>query len=220
MKYILSPLLFEKISDIEPLAKDLLEYDGINFLVGKAKVGKTALMYKLMHWWVVQENLEPPCFITGGKMSTYQYWDTKFCQLYIPESTFLLFEGIKRIIYASAKNISDPAKKILLALLGDEINKTSNCLIIIDDWEGIINDSNSAYTRLLLLQLNTLRIKNKDKVLFTARSKRKIERLIEVLKNEQQENFVYRYLRLERPAYVGKDINEFGKCRVWVGENK
>jgi GTPase SAR1 family protein len=220
MKYILSPLLFEKISDIEPIAKDLLEYDGINFLVGKAKVGKTALAYKLMHWWLQQEKLEIPYFITGGKMSSYQYWDSKFCQLHIPVSTFLLFNGIKRINYASTKNTSDPANIIMLALLGEEIKITSYCLIIIDDWEGIINDSNSAYTRLLLLQLNSLRIKNKAKVFFTGRSKKKIERIIEVLKTEQQENFMYRYLKLERPAYIGGDIKEFGECRIWMGENK
>lgn len=218
MKYILSPSLFENISDIEPLAKDILEYDGINFLFGKAKVGKTALVYKLMHWWLVQEKLETPYFITRKKMSTYKYWDSKFCQLHIPVSTFLLFNGIKRINYASAKKTSDPAKVILLALLGDEINKTSNCLIIIDDWDDIMNDSNSSYTRLLLLQLNTLRIENKAKVLFTGRSKRKIERVLEIVKAEQQKKFMYRHLSLERPAYIEDDIKEFGECRVWVGE--
>lgn len=218
MKYILSPLLFENISDIEPLAKDILEYDGINFLFGKAKVGKTALVYKLMHWWLVQEKLETPYFITRKKMSSYQYWDSKFCQLHIPVSTFLLFNGIKRINYASTKNTNDPAKIILLALLEEEIKKTSNYLIIIEDWYGILSDSNSAYTRLLLLQLNTLRIENKAKVLFTGRSKRKIERVMEIVKTEQQEKFEYRYLRLERPAYIEDEIKEFGECRVWMGE--
>jgi hypothetical protein len=35
---------------------------------------------------------------------------------------------------------------------------------------------------------------------------------------EQPGKFVYRYLTLERPAFIEGDIKEFGECRVWVGE--
>lgn len=55
MKFILSPLLIEKTSDIESLAKDILNYNGINFLTRKTKVGKIALIYKLMNWWEKNE---------------------------------------------------------------------------------------------------------------------------------------------------------------------
>lgn len=55
MKFNLSPLLIEKTSDIESLAKDILNYNGINFLTRKTKVGKIALIYKLMNWWEKNE---------------------------------------------------------------------------------------------------------------------------------------------------------------------
>lgn len=220
MKYILSPLLIEKITDIDLLGNDLLNYDGLNLLVGKAKVGKTAFAYKLMHWLVVQEKHQPPYFITGGKKQVYQYWDAKFCQLYIPESTFILFEGIKRIFYANAKNWEgiDSARLILLALFGNEIKTSINCLIILDDFDSIINDSNIAYFRLLVSQLNKLRLENQAKVLLTGRSKNKIKRIMDLITVEQPSKFVYRYLTLERPAFIEGDIKEFGECRVWVGE--
>jgi archaellum biogenesis ATPase FlaH len=222
MKYIVSPLLIEKISDIDLLGNDLLNYDGLNFLIGKAKVGKTAFAYKLMHWLVVQEKHQIPYFITGGKKRVYQYWDAKFCQLYIPESTFILFEGIKRIFYANTKNWEgrDSAKIILLALFGNEIKTSTDSIIILDDIDSIINDSNIAYIRLLVSQLNKLRVENQAKILLTGRSRNKIERIMDLITVEQPGKFVYRYLTLERPAFIEGDIKEFGECRVWVKEKK
>lgn len=184
MKYTLSPLLREKTSDIEPLAKDLLNYDGINFLTGKAKVGKTALLYKLMHCWEKQ--------------------------------------GLKTIIYTVDKrnNKTDAARLILLSLLMNEVKISENCLLIIDDFGYVSNNTYTAYNRILIYQLKWIKHKYQSKIILTVRSKREMEESMNNLVTEHLGRINYRFINLERPAYIGGDIKEFGECKVWMGENK
>lgn len=184
MKYIVSPLLIEETSDIEPLAKDVLNYNGINFLVGKPKVGKSALAKKLMNWWEKKE--------------------------------------MKTIIYPVDKsnNKTEAARLILLSLLMNEVKRSENCLIIIDDFNYVSNNTYTAYNRILIYELNWMIQKYQSKIIVTVRSKREIEKIVKLLEIKHIGKINYRHLVLERPAFIGGDIKEFGECRVWVGENK
>jgi len=71
---------------------------------------------------------------------------------------------------------------------------------------------------MLLFQLRLLRMKYQNTILFTGRSKIKIERILELITVEQPGKFYNRYLTLELPAFIEGDIKEFGECRIWLGE--
>ena len=217
MKIILKPLEIENTVDIEPLGKLLTEKEGIWILHGKAKVGKTALMYKLMHWWLLQGYITPIYYPFSG-VKSYHHWEMQMNKLCNDDEILKQISDTKRVITQMEKggSLQKFTRIILLMFFSIKMNKQiEKRLIIIEGIELLINEI-PELAQTLFLMLSKISKENEMIVLLSCRSKIKIEGYTDTIIQNGGSSLPFKFIHLERPAFMGDDIKEFGDSMLTI----
>lgn len=209
MTIILQPLALRKINELLPLIEVLDQVPGFWCLYGEPKVGKTALLHKLMLDLQLKEPSSSPMYISISDRKTKQYWEGELKSLKVNQ----YFETILSMaMHIDIENSKDDVAEILYTFFENTHNNNQNIkTYIVDGIEELFNNYPKQYVRLLLMTLVEIGKEKGTVILFTSRSKSTFENMIEASPLATQPTII-RYMHLERPLYMGGKITEFGQA--------
>jgi len=210
-EFIIKSIEIAGTKDIEKLIESLNQREKFIICNGKEKVGKTALSYKLLNGLLRDEHKDwKPLFICMDKPSVYEYWQGKFKEKIEDKKVLERFESIT-FIYPLENE--QP-----LEYLSATINEYKPSITIVDGYDNLLKLDESEEDKRLIIKLYfiyscliRIYLENKTTILINWQNSYGINR-------KKYEGVNIEYWELERPEYLGEDINEFGDTRLKIFE--
>jgi len=210
-EFIIKPIDINRITDIKSLIESLNQSEKFIVCLGKEKVGRTALSFKLLNGLLSDEHRDwKPLFVCMDKPSVYQYWQGKFKEMIEDKKVLERFERIPFIYPLENEQPFD--------YLTATIKEYKPALIIVDGYDNLLKLNESEEDKRLIIKLyfiysflNRFFLENKTTILITWQNSYGINR-------KKYEGVNIEYWELERPEYMGEYIQEYGDTRLKIME--
>lgn len=202
-KYIIKPLEFDIPELDKTLKNKILIEPNMYLLIGKSKVGKTALCFKLIN----ELFHDHPKLKQVGYFhfdNTHKYWIGKCAESVIFPSSKISFHHI----------VVDNNLKFIVQLK-NHLDQNTYSLIVIDVNINELNKFSASPYKDLLSELMKLIHKFRISIIVTERAN--LPAVMSPVFQESKNTPIPEKWLLDRPEYYGiNDITEFGQTRLYV----